>query len=79
LSSPVDGSVFGTNGVFSDLISSRFNCVVLKDSSEFFLGPVGHVVVANSVGITLLVVLLDEGVLEGELAEAHLVLLHGGV
>jgi len=79
LSSPVDGSGGGTNGKLSNIFSSGFNCVVLKDSCEFFLGPVGHVVVTNGVGVTLLVVLLDEDVLEGELAEANLVLLHGGV
>jgi len=53
--------------------------LVGEDGLELGLSPVGHLVVANLVGGLSGVVLLNLNVLEGEVAEAHLVLSEVGV
>ena len=78
LGPPVDVSVvgLGKSGVLDVLAGVNLGA---EDGLVLGVGPGGELVVANSVGAVLGVVLHDEGVLLGEEGNAHVVLLGGGV
>ena len=66
----------GDLGLVSDVLALG---LVGKDGLVLGISPVGELVVAELEGLLGGVVLGDDGVLDGELAEAHLVLSHVGV
>ena len=78
--SPVDATE--DRGLLFNLISDVFSRgSVGEHSIDLFLSPVGHLVVTSLVGVLtrVSVVLLNESVLESEVAEAHFVFGNVGV
>jgi hypothetical protein len=77
LGSPVDRRVAKDRRLFSNVLGHGLLSLEREDGLVFFVGPVAHMVVTDSVGVALfLAMLLNEGVLDGEVAQSLLVLLN---